>query len=163
MEISVVNSNERKTKSKTTRIVTAIATIMVVRQTLTPAIGFTNIQTQTRQTIGMTDNQKLSISLVRSVVKPNIPRQKSYFEGNTTNRQIPRSKGPRGQTKVQQRVTQDNSNESAEAAVQNLNTKRHVVIPELHWTDRRPPHRVFHQSLRLFGSTHWRYLPIKTS
>ena len=55
-EIGVVNSNERKIMPKTTRIVPAIITPTktVFRQTLTSALCFPTIQTQTIQITEMT-------------------------------------------------------------------------------------------------------------
>ena len=70
IETSAVNSNEKKTKPEITRLVLKIATtIIVFKQTLTPAINFSTIPTQTTRRIKKTEDLGLSTHPVRPVVK----------------------------------------------------------------------------------------------
>ena len=47
--------------------------------------------------------------------------EKSYYGANAANRPPPRQRGPGRQNHVQERANQNDSNESTQAAAQNLN------------------------------------------
>ena len=71
--------------------------------------------------------------------KANQSTEKSYFGANAANRPPPRHRRPEKQNQVQERANQSDSNETPQAAAQNLNRKCHVFTPELRLTDRRQP------------------------
>ena len=80
IEISAVNSSEKKTQPELTRLVTPILTIKmaVLKQTLTPTVKFPTIPTQTIQIIKKTED--LSTQLVRHVVKLTTPQRNVTLE-----------------------------------------------------------------------------------
>ena len=82
MEASVVNSNETKTRPKTTRMAPATTTTIIteVRLILTPTIRFSTIPPQTKRRIKKTENSDLSTHSVRPVVKLTIPRRNVIWE-----------------------------------------------------------------------------------
>ena len=91
IETSAVNSNEKKTKPKTTRIVPPISTILiVVRQIRTPTIKIRTIPMQTIHLIEKTRNPDLCTHPVRPVVKQSIPQRNILFGANAANRPLPR-------------------------------------------------------------------------
>ena len=69
--------------------------------------------------------------------KTNHSAEKCYHGANAANRPPPRQRKPERQNQVQGRANQKESNETTQAAAQNLNGKRHVFTPELRLTDRR--------------------------
>ena len=70
--------------------------------------------------------------------KTNHSTEKFYFGANATSRPPPRHRRPERQKKqVQEGANQCNSNETPQAATQNLNLKCRVFTPELRLTDRR--------------------------
>ena len=77
IKISAVNSNEKKTKSKITRIVQEITIIKVVvtKQTPTPTIKFQAITRRLIQTIRETEDLNLSSHPVRPVVELTTPQR----------------------------------------------------------------------------------------
>ena len=83
--------------------------------------------------------------------KTNHSTQKCYYGANVTNRPPLRHKRPKRQNQVQKRAKQNDSNESTQAAAQNLNQKCHVFTPELRLTDRRLPN--FQQPLSCLAAT----------
>ena len=82
IEISAVNSNEKKTKSKVTLIVLEITTITMVvpKQNPTPSIKFPAITTRTIQLIEDTENPDLSTHPVRPVVELTTPQRNVTLE-----------------------------------------------------------------------------------
>ena len=82
LEISAVNSNEKKTKSKITRIVPKTKTIImiVLKQTVTPTIKFQSIPTRTIQIIKETEDLDLSSHPVIPVVEVTTPQRNFTFE-----------------------------------------------------------------------------------
>ena len=91
-----VNSNETKTRPKTTQLVpptTTRALITVVRQTLTPTKRFSTTEPQLIQKIKQSENQDLSTHLVRPVVKLTIPRRNVTFEQTQLIDRLPGTNG----------------------------------------------------------------------
>ena len=90
IETSAVNSNEIKTRPKTTRIVPAITTTRtVVSRILTPTITFPTTPTQSLQTIKKTENQDLSTHPVRPVLKLTIPQRSVTLEPTQLMNRLP--------------------------------------------------------------------------
>ena len=117
-----LNSNERKSKSKTIQIVLQkTKTKMVVpKQTLTPTIKH---QSQTRRTIQIireTEDLNLSFYPVRHVAEQTTP-QRCYLGANSAFRPPPRNRRPEGQNQAQHRNTQNNLDGNVQAAAQPLN------------------------------------------
>ena len=69
--------------------------------------------------------------------KTNHSTEKCYFGANAANRPPPRHWRPERQNQVPERVNQNDSNETTQAAVQNLNWICHIFTPELQLTDRK--------------------------
>ena len=72
--------------------------------------------------------------------KTNHSTEKCYYganAANAANRPPPRHKRPEKQNQVQERANQNDSNETTQAAAQNINWKCHVFTPELRLTDQR--------------------------
>ena len=69
--------------------------------------------------------------------KTNHSPENCYCVANAANKPPPRHRRPERQNWVQERANQNNSNETTQAAAQNLNGKFHVFTPELRLTDRR--------------------------
>ena len=92
----------------------------------------------------------------------NYSTEKCYLGANAANRPTPRNRRPEGQNQGQQNDAQSNSDGNVQTASQASNWKRHVFTPELHMTDRRQKHQIFHQFPRLPGSSLRRSLQIKT-
>ena len=60
-----------------------------------------------------------------------------YVRANAANRPLPRQRRPERQNQVQERVNQNDSKETTQAAAQKLNRKCHVFTPKLRSTNRR--------------------------
>ena len=69
--------------------------------------------------------------------KTNHSTEKCYYGANAANRPPPRQRRPERQNQVQERDNQNDSNETTQAAAQNINWICHVFTPELRLTDRR--------------------------
>ena len=69
--------------------------------------------------------------------KTNHSTEKCYNGANAANRPPPRQRRPKRQNQVQERANQNDSNETTQAAAQNLNWICHVFTPQLQLTDRR--------------------------
>ena len=82
--------------------------------------------------------------------KTNHSTEKCNYGANAANRPPPRHRRPERQNQVQERAKQNDSNETTQAAAQDLKWKCHFFTPELRLTDRRLLN--FHQSLKLSGS-----------
>ena len=82
IEISAVNSNERKTKPKTTRIVpqTTKAAMVVPKRTLTPTINHQSKARRTIQIIKETEDLGLSSHPVRHVAEQTTPQRNAILE-----------------------------------------------------------------------------------
>ena len=110
IETSAFNSNARKTKAKTTRILRTILTkIKVVKQTQTSTI----IQKDRRL--------RPVYPPCETCAKTNHSTKKCYFGAIAANRSLPRNRRPEGQNQVQQWNTQSNSDGNVQAADQTLN------------------------------------------
>ena len=119
-EISAVNSNEKKTKPKTTRIVLTIAiTITVVTRTLTPINEILTKPTQTIQIFKKTEGLDLSTHVVRHGTKHST--EKCYLRANASNRPPLRNSRTEGQNQVHQRNAQNNVDGNVQAAARILN------------------------------------------
>ena len=153
------------TKSKTTRKVPAIATIiMVVRQTQTATLKFLIIPMQTKQTIKKPDNRDLSNHPVRPLIKLTISQKNVILEQPQLINRLPGTDCRKDRIKSDKEMPQNNSDGNFQAAAQTLNWKNHVFTRELHVTDRRQlKHQTFHELPRLSGSNPPRYLEINTT
>ena len=94
IKITAVISSERKTKTKTTRMVPAkTTTIPVVRQFLTSTTRFQSLPTQSIQTIKKRENLDLSAHLARPVVKLTIAHKNVTLEQMQLIIRLPRTDG----------------------------------------------------------------------
>ena len=118
-EIRAENSNERKSRPKTTRLLLArtTTTLTVFKQTLTPTGRFPTKPTKTIQITEMTENHDLYTHSLRPMVKLNSPRE-SLFWANAANRPPPRNRLPEGQNQVQQINAQNNPEVNVHAGAQ---------------------------------------------
>ena len=107
IEVGAVNSNERKTKPKITRIV-LIITMVVVRQTLSPIVKFPTIPTQTRQIIRETENLDLSTHPVRPVVELNTLQRNVILEQTQRTARLARINDQKGKTKPNREMLKAN-------------------------------------------------------
>ena len=106
IEISAVNTNERKTKSKTIQIVLQITktTMVVPKQTLTPT---TKHQSQTRRTIQIikeTENLHLSFHPVRHVAEQTTPQRDATLEQTQRTDRLPGIDGRKDKTKPNREI-----------------------------------------------------------
>ena len=140
--ISDVNSNETRTKLKTTQImlVTSITTT-VVKQAPTPTTRFHIIPTQKMQTTEKTENQELSSHPVTPVVKPSNPQRNVILEPmqpihrlpGTENRKHRIRSNKEAITKIQKKVLK------LQPDLQTKNAASSHRNCELHLTNRRQP------------------------
>ena len=78
-----------KEQNEITRIVLKITTLIAVKQTLTPAIKFPTIPTQTLQILRKTEDLDLSTHLVRPVVKLTTPQRSATLEQSQPTHRLP--------------------------------------------------------------------------
>ena len=106
IEISTVNSNERKTKSKTIQIVLQITktTMVVPKQTLTPN---TKHQSHTRLTIQIikeTENLDLSFHPVKHMAEQTTPHRDAALEQMQRTDRLPGTDGRKDKTKPNREI-----------------------------------------------------------
>ena len=101
IEISAVNSNERKTKSKTIQIVLQITktTMVAPKQTLTPTTKYQSQTRRTMQIIKETENLDLSFHPVRHVAEQTTPQRDATLEQTQRTDHLPEIDGRKDKTK----------------------------------------------------------------
>ena len=101
IEINAVNSNERKTKSRTIQIVLQITktTMVVPKQTLTPTTKYQSQTRRTTQIIKETENLELSFHPVRHVAEQTTPQRDVTLEQTQRTDRLPEIDGRKDKTK----------------------------------------------------------------
>ena len=94
--------------------------------------GDSNSNLSTNNKIKQPEKRKLSIHLVRRVVKQTISDRIAIFEAISANRPTFRKLARENQ--AQQQDTEKKATESVQAAAQTPNHLHHVFLPELHLT-----------------------------
>ena len=151
IKISAVNSNEKKAKPETIRIVQT-KTMVVPNKTLTPTTKFQTIPQRTIQRIKETEDLDLSSHPVRPVVELTTPQRKATLEQTEQTDRLPESKtgrtkpSPTGKCSKRLRWERPSCSPNFKLATPRLHSGAAL-------TDRRQlKYQNFHQFPRLCGS-----------